>query len=53
MRDFTELFSTKEIKEIGIFKDACQDMQVNQEPVKCFAVLSDLLTHQIKMSDLS
>lgn len=52
MGDLTELFSAKEIKEIGVFKEACQDMMVNQEPVKCFAVLSDILTRQTRLSDI-
>ncbi|HYH04868.1 MAG TPA: hypothetical protein VEC37_17385 [Bacillota bacterium] len=52
MGDLNELFSSKEIKEIGVFKEACQDMLVNQEPVKCFALLSDVLTRQTKISDI-
>lgn len=52
MTNLHELFSSKEIKEIGIFKEACQDMLVNQEPVKCFAILSDILTHQTNIRDI-
>jgi hypothetical protein len=52
MNDLTKLFSSKEIKEIGLFKETYQDMTVNQEPVKCFTVLSDLLTHRVKISEI-
>lgn len=52
MRDLTQLFSSKEIKAIGLFKETCQAMVVNQEPVKCFTVLYNILTHQVKMSEI-
>jgi hypothetical protein len=52
MMDLTQLFSSREIKEIGLFKETCHDMLVNQEPVKCFAMLYDILTHQVKMSEI-
>lgn len=52
MSDLTELFSSKEIKEIGVLKDACHDMRVNQEPIKCFEILSDVLTHRTNIKDI-
>lgn len=27
-------------------------MLINQEPVQCFAVLSDILTHRVKISEI-
>lgn len=27
-------------------------MLVNQEPVKCFAILSDILTHRVKINEI-
>lgn len=52
MNDLTKLFSTKEIKEITLFKETCPNIVADEGPVKCFTVLSDILTHRVKISDI-